>query len=307
MASLPVPELDVADALEVLARGEIEVRGRLVDASNATLLAQASLDGVETLCVYKPVAGERPLWDFPGRTLANREVATYLLSAATRWDLVPPTTLRADGPFGPGSVQWWVLGGPDPEADPDSEGQADPDADPEGDPAGAVDDLPVAEPGAGLVDVVPPGRRPKGWLHVVEAMGWDGDRVALVHADDADLRRMCVLDAVANNADRKGGHILRGADGHVYGVDHGLTFNEDDKLRTVLWGWAGEPLTAEAVEVLTRLEADLAGDGGLRRDLLDLLDGREVQRTLGRIRQLLKAGRHPRPGGGRPSIPWPAF
>ncbi len=291
MASLPVPELDAADALEVLARGEIEVRGRLVDASNASLLAQASLDGVETLCVYKPIAGERPLWDFPSRTLAHREVATYLLSAATGWDLVPPTTLRADGPFGPGSVQWWVHGAPDRGEDGDGDG----------------DDVPVAEPGAGLVDVVPPGRRPQGWLHVVEAMGWDGDRVALVHADDADLRRMCVLDAVANNADRKGGHILRGADGHLYGVDHGLTFNEDDKLRTVLWGWAGDPLTAEAVEVLTRLEADLAGDGELRRALLDLLDRREVQGTLGRVRRLLKAGRHPRPGGGRPSIPWPAF
>jgi uncharacterized repeat protein (TIGR03843 family) len=290
-----VPELDAADALEVLARGEIEVRGRLVDASNATLLAQASLDGVQALCVYKPVAGERPLWDFPSRTLAHREVSTYLLSAATGWDLVPPTTLRADGPFGPGSVQWWVLGGPDP------------DADPEAGPDGDSDELPVAEPGAGLVDVVPPGRRPAGWLHVVEAMGWDGDRVALVHADDDDLRRMCVLDAVANNADRKGGHILRGADGHVYGVDHGLTFNEDDKLRTVLWGWAGDPLTSEAIEVLTRLEADLAGDGELRRALLDLLDRREVQRTLGRVRTLLRSGRHPRPGGGRPSIPWPAF
>ncbi len=282
-------ELDAADALDVLARGDLEVRGRLVDASNATLLAAATLDGVEALCVYKPVAGERPLWDFPGRTLANREVSTYLLSAATGWDLVPPTTLRADGPFGPGSVQWWVSGDPEGEAEDDVSG------------------LPLAEPGAGLVDVVPPGRRPKGWLHVVEAMGWDGDRVALVHADDEDLRRMAVLDAVANNADRKGGHILRGADGHVYGVDHGLTFNEDDKLRTVLWGWAGEPLTPEAVEVLERLADDLDGDGELRRGLLGLLERREVQRTLGRVRQLLRAGRHPRPGGGRPSIPWPAF
>ena len=75
-------------------------------------------------------------------------------------------------------------------------------------------------------------------------MGWDGERVALVHADDPALRRMAVLDAVVNNADRKGGHILRAADGRVRGVDHGLTFNEDDKLRTVLWGWAGRALTA---------------------------------------------------------------
>jgi uncharacterized repeat protein (TIGR03843 family) len=298
VVSLPPPtgapfELDDADALEVLARGELEVRGRLVDASNATLLAEVRLEGVEALCVYKPTAGERPLWDFPGRTLAKREVATYLLAAATGWELVPPTTLRADGPFGPGSVQWWIHG--DPALAPDE----------------AASGLPLAEPGAGLVDVVPPGRRPKGWLHVVEAMGWDGDRVALIHADDPDLRRMAVLDAVANNADRKGGHILRGADGVLRGVDHGLTFNEDDKLRTVLWGWAGEPLTPETLEVLARLEADLGsdreGDCDLRRGLLELLDRGEVQRTLGRVRTLIRSGRHPRPGGGRPSIPWPAF
>jgi uncharacterized repeat protein (TIGR03843 family) len=128
-----------------------------------------------------------------------------------------------------------------------------------------------------------------------------------VHADDASLRRMAVLDAVANNADRKGGHILRDAGGHVYGVDNGLTFNEDDKLRTVLWGWAGEPLVPEAVDVLTELAADLDGDGPLRRGLLGLLDRREVQRTAHRVRMLLRSGRHPRPGTRRPSIPWPAF
>ena len=285
----PPPELDEAAALEILARGELEVRGRIVDASNATLLAHVELEGVEALCVYKPTAGERPLWDFPGHTLAQREVSTYLLSAATGWELVPPTTFRADGPFGPGSVQWWISGDPAQEPDDDTSG------------------LPLAQPGAGLVDVVPPGRRPKGWLHVVEAMGWDGDRVALVHADDPDLRRMAVLDAVANNADRKGGHILRSGDGRVYGVDHGLTFNEDDKLRTVLWGWAGEPLAPEAVDVLTELAADLDDDGPLRRGLLGLLERREVQRTAHRVRMLLRSGRHPRPGGHRPSIPWPAF
>ncbi len=291
------PELEETDALEVLARGDIEVRGRILEASNATLLAQVELEGVRGLCVYKPTAGERPLWDFPGRTLANREAATYLLSSATGWGLVPPTTLRVDGPFGPGSVQWWILGEPRP-AGTDAEAAED---------AEDVEELAVAEPGAGVVDVVPPNLRPRGWLDVVEASGWDGERVVLVHADDPDLRRLAVLDAVANNADRKGGHILRAGDGRLYGVDHGLTFNEDEKLRTVLWGWAGEPLTPEAVDVLEQLAADLDDDGPLRRGLLGLLDRREVQRTLHRVRRLLTSGRHPRPGGHRPSIPWPAF
>jgi uncharacterized repeat protein (TIGR03843 family) len=307
----PRTELDEPAALDVLARGELEVCGRLVEASNATLLAQVELDGVQAFCVYKPTAGERPLWDFPGQTLANREVATYLLSAATGWALVPPTTLRADGPYGPGSVQWWIAGesegdGSEPEVAVDDGEQPATWANDEDEEDEEVE-LPLAEPGAGLVDVVPPDRRPPGWLEVVEAVGWDGARVALVHADDPSLRRMVVLDAVANNADRKGGHILRGSDGRVFGVDHGLTFNEDDKLRTVLWGWAGEPLAGEAVEVLTQLAADLDDDGPLRRDLLGLLDRREVHRTAHRVHTLLRSRRHPRPGGHRPSIPWPAF
>jgi uncharacterized repeat protein (TIGR03843 family) len=297
----PPPELDEAAALEILTQGDLEVRGRIVDASNATLLAQVELDGIEALCVYKPTAGERPLWDFPGRTLANREVATYLLSAATGWALVPPTTLRADGPYGPGSVQWWIVGEGGESSQPSQGVWGNPDVE-SGDAS-----LPLAEPGAGLIDVVRPDRRPAGWLQVVEAVGWDGERVALVHADDPSLRRMAVLDAVANNADRKGGHILRAPDGHVYGVDNGLTFNEDDKLRTVLWGWAGEPLAPEAVDVLTELAGDLDDDGPLRQGLLGLLERREVQRTAHRVRMLLRSGRHPRPGGRRPSIPWPAF
>ena len=300
------PELDESAALDVLARGELEICGRIVDASNATLLAKAELDGVHAFCVYKPMAGERPLWDFPGQTLANREVATYLLSAATGWAVVPPTTLRADAPYGPGSVQWWIAGDGD-----GSDSQPGDDDEPLATEGRDQDDdeipLPLADPGAGLVDVVAPDRRPPGWLEVVEAVGWDGERVALVHADDPALRRMAVLDVVVNNADRKGGHILRGADGHVYGVDNGLTFNEDDKLRTVLWGWAGDQLAGEAVDVLTRLGADLDDDGPLRRDLLGLLDRREVQRTAHRVRMLLRSRRYPRPGGHRPSIPWPAF
>ncbi len=293
-APLPTAVPDDDTALDVLQRGELEVHGRLVDASNATLFATVSMDGVTARCVYKPVSGERPLWDFPGRTLARREVATYVLSAATGWDVVPPTVLR-DGPFGPGSVQWWIDG------EPDGPGPR------RADPQAAVEPPAIAEPGAGLVDVLPPQDVPPGWLHVVEADGWDGSRVALVHADDPSLRHMCVLDAVTNNADRKGGHILRDPSGAVFGVDHGLTFNVEDKLRTVLWGWAGRRLTADTVEVLTALARDLSGDSGLRQALLTLLTRAEVDRTAARARALLSAGRHPRPGVGRPSIPWPAF
>ncbi|WP_198950741.1 SCO1664 family protein [Kineosporia sp. A_224] len=280
----PSAAVDEATRVEILSRGELEIRGRLVDASNATLLASVTLDGVTAACVYKPVAGERPLWDFPSRTLARREVAAYVLSAGAGLDVVPVTVLR-EGPYGTGSVQWWV-----------DEGQVDEDGDPVS-----------GEPGAGLVDVVPPQELPAGWRRILDAEGIDGRPVVLAHADDPTLRRMALFDAVANNADRKGGHVVRDAEGGVFGVDHGLTFNLDDKLRTVLWGWAGERLPGQDRELLAVLVRDLEGGGPVRGALDDLLATEEVDRTAERARDVLSAGRYPRPSYGRPPIPWPAF
>ena len=277
----------------VLSQGELEIHGRLTMASNATLYATATLDGVVIGCVYKPVAGEKPLWDFPTRTLARREVAAYELSAAGGLGVVPPTVLR-DGPFGLGSVQWWVSS---PVADPET----------------GIGGLPsAAEPvmgelGAGVVDVVAPEKVPAGWLHVLDAEGRDGLPVVLAHADDPTLRRMALFDAVTNNTDRKGGHILRHAGGAIYGVDHGLTFNLEDKLRTVLWGWAGDPLGDEDLEILDRLVTELSGDSSLRATLEDLLSGPEVARTARRAAQLLRRRRFPSPPDGWPAIPWPPF
>ena len=278
--------LDDQDVLDVLARGEMDVIGRLVDASNATLYCGVSLDGVSVHCVYKPVAGERPLWDFPERTLARREAAAYLLCVACGWTVVPPTVLR-EGPFGPGSVQHWIEAAEAPP--PGARGPA------------------AAEPGAGLVDVVPAGAIPDGWLRVIDAEDYDGAAVSLVHADDEDLRTMAVFDAIVNNADRKGGHVLRDPWGVVCGVDHGLTFNTVHKLRTVLWGWAGVRLPEEARSACTRLAADLVEDTSLRRGLCGLLTDAEIERTATRADALAQAGRFPRPRSGRPNIPWPAF
>jgi uncharacterized repeat protein (TIGR03843 family) len=94
-------------ALELLNEGTLEVEGRLVVASNATLYCTISHAGQTAACVYKPVAGERPLWDFPSGSLAGREVAAYQVSRAAGWHLVPPTVFR-DGPFGPGMCQLWI-------------------------------------------------------------------------------------------------------------------------------------------------------------------------------------------------------
>ncbi|MGP3980389.1 SCO1664 family protein [Streptomyces sp. KR80] len=268
--SPPADRPDGDEAYELLARGELTVRGRIREASNAALYCAVRLDGQRAACVYKPVAGERPLWDFPDGTLAQREVAAYELSRATGWDLVPPTVLR-DGPYGEGMCQLWI------EADADVELLA-------------------------LVEGDEPG---PGWKAVGFAEVGQGRTALLVHTDDERLRRLAVFDAVINNADRKGGHLLPTADGRLYAIDHGVTFNADDKLRTLLWGWAGEPLTEEVLGVLRRLSVDLSEGGPLAARLGKLITAAELEAVRTRVVALLRTGRHPEPSGRWPAIPWP--
>ncbi|NUT29707.1 MAG: SCO1664 family protein [Streptomyces sp.] len=256
--------------VDLLAEGELTVRGRIREASNAVLFCTVTYEGQEASCVYKPVAGERPLWDFPDGTLAEREVAAYEVSEATGWGLVPPTVLR-DGPHGEGMVQLWI------EATPDAELLA-------------------------LVDGEEPG---PGWKAIGFAEVGEGRTALLVHADDERLRRLAVLDAVINNADRKGGHLLPTGAGRLYGIDHGVTFNAENKLRTLLWGWAGEPLTAEAVDVLKGLQTALGTSGALAERLGGLITAVELDATRARVDELLESGRHPQPSGEWPAIPWP--
>lgn len=259
----------MTDPAALLERGELVVEGQLVVASNATLLCRAVGADGEVRCVYKPTAGERPLWDFPDGTLAAREVAAYLLSKAAGWAVVPLTMLR-DGPFGAGMCQLWV----------DSTGED-------------------------LVDVVTPSAVGDGWLHVLDAVDEAGRPVALVHANDPRLRRIALFDVVINNADRKAGHVLIDAAGTVFGVDHGVSFHVEDKLRTVLWGWAGAELTAAERAVLAELGHTLAGELGDR--LADLLTEDEVAATRERVARLQRAGRLPTPAHRRRPIPWPVF
>ncbi len=245
------------------------VRGRLVSASNATFFAGLALDGVESNCVYKPVRGERPLWDFPDGTLAGREVAAYLVSELAGWHLVPPTVM-ADGPFGRGMVQQWV-------------------------------DEPVE---GVLVDIVAVDAVPAAWLHVLDAVDQHGDPVALVHADHPALRSLAVFDIVVNNADRKGGHVLVDAAGTVSGCDHGVTLHVEDKLRTVLWGWAGRPLADDDAAALERLLAALERSTGA---LDEHITPAEILALRRRAARLLRTPRHPLPTRGSAIIPWPAF
>lgn len=269
----PSTQEEVAHILDVLTYGEIELEGRLVDASNVVLLGQLELDDIQTPVIYKPVSGERPLWDFPDGTLAQREAAAFVLSAVGGWNLVPPTVLR-EGPLGSGSVQLWV------------------DA--------------VERGSKKLIDVVTPARLAPGWLPVFEARLADGTAVVVAHADRPDLASAAVFDVVINNADRKGSHLVLDGSGSLWGFDHGLCNHAEPKLRTVLWGWAGKPLPEPE---LARLEA-LAGwlsnpRSPVSQAIAPLLTPDEVEALGQRISGLLTTGLFPEPSGRGPAVPWP--
>ncbi len=239
--------------------GDLEVLGRLTEASNATFLTR---DDAERLWVYKPVAGEAPLWDFPHGTLSRREVAAHDVSEALGFGVVP-LTLWHDGPAGEGSLQAWV--------------------------DGEVTDT---------VDLVRPEQLDETWLPVVSGVDEQDRPILLAHRNDPRLRSMCLFDLVINNSDRKAGHIIADGD-RLFGVDHGVSMHVDDKFRTVLWGFAGEPLTPEEEALLRRVP-------GLSRPAEGLLP-QEWEAMGERAEALLQAGVLPGPSRQWPAIPWPAW
>lgn len=247
--------------------GDLELVARITVASNATFFARIG----ETDVVYKPISGEKPLWDFPDGDLAGREVAAFLVSEAFGWNVVPTTWLR-DGPLGAGMVQLWQ------EVDASQ---------------AAVDLVPTAE----VTDA--------GWRTVFEGSDENDRPVSLVHEDSIALRRMAVFDIVTNNADRKGGHVLELADGHRFGVDHGLTFHSEHKLRTVLWGWIGDELSDDELDGVARVRDALSADLG--RALGPLLTVDEITSFAKRCDRLVARRRFPAPHGGMPAVPYPLF
>jgi uncharacterized repeat protein (TIGR03843 family) len=228
-----------ADQVKLAITGhEMVIQGRLVAASNATLLALIDED---IHVIYKPIVGERPLWDFPTGDLASREVAAYIFSEEAGFHLVPFTVMR-DGPFGKGAVQLWI-------------------------------DVP-------------------------ESL----DMVNFAQQDDATLRAMALFDAIVNNTDRKFGHILVTQEGTVFGCDHGVTFHSEDKLRTVLWQWAGKELTANEISILKRALLNLDNWG-----LGTYITETEISALKVRLEVLIAQGRFPFPSQDWPAVPWPPF
>lgn len=229
--------------VDLLTTGEIEVQGRLVDASNATLFVSIRSGEEEMKAIYKPVAGERPLWDFPDGNLAQRERAAYLISELMNIHCVPLTILR-DGPFGIGMVQEWI--------------------------------------------------------DIDESI----DLEDFFRLDDPRLRAVALFDAVINNTDRKIGHLIPDSDGHLYVCDHGVTFHEDDKLRTVLWQWAGQALSDSEIHTLQTLLQSIRIDC---HELRDLITEIEFEALTARIERLISERKFPEPHEDWPHIPWPPF
>ena len=231
------------EIIEHLLLGDLEVTGRLVDASNATLYANCTFNEISIPVIYKPVAGERPLWDFQEGNLAQREFAAYLISELGGFGVVPPTILR-EGPFGFGMVQQWI--------------------------------------------------------DINESI----DLAEFYRTDNPELRKMALFDAVVNNTDRKIGHLLPVREDLVHGCDHGVTFHEDDKLRTVLWQWADKALTSAEIALLERLESSVKADA---ERLLGLITENEFASLLARINRLFSEMKFPSPSNEWPAVPWPPF
>ncbi len=218
----------------------MRVEGRFVDASNATLFAQCVIGEDKVAVIYKPVAGERPLWDFPDGNLAQRELAAYLLSESLELHLVPFTIVR-EGPFGVGMVQEWI----------------------------EIDE--------------------------------ELDIVELAQGQSERMRDLAIFDAIINNTDRKFGHILPTAGGEVFGCDHGVTFHEDPKLRTVLWQFSKMELSEREVALLLR--AKMVAHELLR----ELITESEILALQKRIDSLIAEGTFPEPSEEWPPVPWPPF
>ena len=231
--------------LEILHQGELAIQGQFAWGSNYTFLVEVThADGV-IQAVYKPCRGERPLWDFPARSLAHREVAAYWVSQALGWRLVPETVYRKQGPAGPGSVQRYV------EHDPD--------------------------------------------YHYFN----------FSEADRQRLRPVALFDLLINNADRKGSHLLVDGQAHIWLIDHGICFHVEDKLRTVIWDFAGELIPPELLEDLRRLSALLEPQAEGYAILRPHLSKGELSALRKRADALIQQGSFPDPHPNRRPYPWP--
>ena len=225
--------------LDLLQHGDIEVEGRMPYSSNATFLVKLTLGDQVGQAIYKPLRGERPLWDFPSG-LYQREVAAYLLSEAMEVHVIPPTIER-DGPFGIGSLQWFI-----------------------------------------------DARFEEHYFTLYESREDLHDQ----------FRKMAAFDIVANNTDRKSGHCLIDGDDRIWGIDQGLCFSAEFKLRTVIWEFGGEAIAPDLIEKIQRIADHLP------LEVAALLDADEIEAMIERAAMLAQGGMFPIDASGH-RYPWP--
>lgn len=222
-----------------LIHGEYELKGQFMLGSNYTFFVDVKYEGAEYKAVYKPTKGEQPLWDFPEYTLALREVAAYQLSEALGLHIVPFTTYREDGPYGPGSLQQYIE-------------------------------------------------------YDVEHHYFN-----FTTEEKNQLRPVVLFDILANNADRKGSHIFFEDETHkLFAIDHGICFHEEDKLRTVIWDFAGQ-------QIPEKLLAPLSQTASWSSLLENYLSPNEITALLIRAEILCTKKVFPRPLQGRRAYPYP--
>ena len=237
--------MDKRAILNGLRRGEIDLQGQFLRGSNGTFLVIVQNQDHSIQAVYKPEAGEQPLWDFPVGTLGKRELATYLFDEALEWELVPPTIYRKEAPLGPGSLQFFIPHDP------------------------------------------------------------ENHYFQLSPSHEDTLQKVLLFDFMLNNADRKAGHFILDADNHIWLIDHGLTFNAIDKLRTVAWDHAGENIPPELLTKIKGVHDGLETKDEIYLQLSSLLSMSELTALSDRMKTLLKNGCYPIPPSDRRVIPWP--
>lgn len=237
------------ETLKILTEGKLALKGEFLWGSNHTFLVQVEHEKGELAAVYKPVRGERPLWDFPYASLAKREVAAFLISEALGWHFVPPTILRKKAPFGTGSLQLFV--------------------------------------------------------------DYDVNHHYFNFSDDErqSLRPVVAFDLLINNADRKGSHVVMDAAQKIWLIDHGVCFHVEDRLRTVVWDFSGEPIPAEIIQsilnLIEKLKVNHKDPESLTAYLRKFLLAGEVKALISRAQDLVDIGEFPAPDPKRRQFPWP--
>ena len=255
--------------LDLLLSGEIEIVGLIPDSSNGALKVTIRGSNQSMEAIMKPEVSIRPLWDFPDLDLNNREYATYLLDRGLDLNYVPETVMRNVKGIGNSLIQEWVK-----ESDND------------------------------LIIVKSPEDIPNDYLKVLQGYDELNKLITLAHKDVRDLRNLCLFDLVINNADRKGGHLLMDTDNKMWAIDHGVSWHQESKIRTVLWGWIDIAFNDKDITLLEKAKNVLQA---WKEEDFNYLSEIEIEQAIKRVDELLEINAFPQPGDQWPAVPWPIF